>query len=47
MCTLILTEGLSAKTMAVSGVGALSNGRDIYGIFPLKGKVLNVKTASS
>ena len=27
--------------MAVSGVGALSNGRDIYGIFPLKGKLLN------
>lgn len=32
--------------MAVSGIGSLPNGRDIYGIFPLKGKVLNVKTAS-
>lgn len=45
-CALILTEGLSAKTMAVSGVGSLPNGRDIYGIFPLKGKVMNVKAAS-
>jgi len=42
-----LTEGLSAKTMAVSGIGSLENGRDIYGIFPLKGKVMNVKSAST
>lgn len=35
-CTLILTEGDSAKTMAVSGLAAI--GRDKYGIFPLRGK---------
>ncbi|XP_011297217.1 DNA topoisomerase 2 isoform X2 [Fopius arisanus] len=43
-CTLILTEGDSAKSMAVSGIGAL--GRDKYGIFPLKGKILNVREAT-
>lgn len=41
--TLILTEGDSAKTMAVSGLSIV--GRDKYGVFPLKGKVLNVKDA--
>ena len=44
-CTLILTEGDSAKTMAIAG---LSNvGRDKYGVFPLRGKVLNVKDVSA
>lgn len=33
-CTLILTEGDSAKALAVSGLSIL--GRDRYGIFPLK-----------
>ena len=42
-CTLILTEGLSAKTMAISGLSVV--GRDRYGVFPLKGKILNVKDA--
>ena len=40
-CFLILTEGDSAKTMAVSGLSEV--GRDKYGVFPLKGKVMNVK----
>jgi DNA topoisomerase-2 len=44
-CTLILTEGDSAKTMAVSGLSVV--GRDAYGVFPLRGKVLNVKEATS
>jgi DNA topoisomerase-2 len=43
-CILILTEGDSAKTMAVSGLSVV--GRDTYGVFPLRGKVLNVKDAS-
>lgn len=43
-CTLILTEGDSAKTLAVSGLGVI--GRDKYGVFPLKGKILNVREAS-
>ena len=34
-CTLILTEGDSAKSLAVSGLGVV--GRDRYGVFPLKG----------
>lgn len=38
-CTLILTEGDSAKTLAVSGLGVV--GRDMYGVFPLRGKLLN------
>ena len=43
-CTLILTEGDSAKTMAISGLSVI--GRDNYGVFPLRGKVMNVKDAS-
>ncbi|XGW08821.1 hypothetical protein V3C99_011270 [Haemonchus contortus] len=41
LCTLILTEGDSAKTLAVSGLGVV--GRDRYGVFPLRGKLLNVR----
>jgi DNA topoisomerase-2 len=40
-CTLILTEGDSAKSMAISGLSVV--GRDKYGVFPLRGKILNVK----
>lgn len=40
-CTLILTEGDSAKTMAISGLSVV--GRDNYGVYPLKGKIINVK----
>lgn len=43
-CTLILTEGDSAKSLAVAGVSVI--GRDKYGVFPLKGKVLNVRDAN-
>ena len=43
-CTLILTEGDSAKSLAMAGLEIL--GRDHYGIFPLKGKFLNVRDAS-
>lgn len=44
-CSLILTEGDSAKTMAVSGLSII--GRDKFGIFPLKGKLLNCKDTLS
>ena len=40
-CTLILTEGDSAKTFAISGLSVV--GREYYGVFPLKGKLLNVR----
>lgn len=43
-CTLILTEGDSAKTFAVSGLSVI--GRDYYGVFPLRGKFLNVREAT-
>jgi DNA topoisomerase-2 len=43
-CTLILTEGDSAKTLAVAGLSII--GRDKYGVFPLRGKILNVKDAT-
>ena len=46
-CTLILTEGDSAKTFAVSGLKALGEERrKYYGIFPLRGKLLNVRDAT-
>ncbi|KAJ9529194.1 hypothetical protein QJQ45_007900 [Haematococcus lacustris] len=44
-CTLILTEGDSAKTLAISGLSVV--GRDHYGVFPLRGKLLNVRDASA
>jgi len=42
-CTLIITEGDSAKGLALAGLSVV--GRDFYGIFPLRGKVLNVRDA--
>ncbi|RKP21287.1 hypothetical protein ROZALSC1DRAFT_20652, partial [Rozella allomycis CSF55] len=44
-CTLILTEGDSAKTLAVQGLSVV--GRDYFGVFPLRGKLLNVREASA
>ena len=42
-CVLILTEGDSASATAIAGLSVV--GRDYYGVFPLKGKVLNVRDA--
>jgi DNA topoisomerase-2 len=44
-CTLILTEGDSAATTAISGLKVI--GRDQYGVFPLKGKMINTKNSST
>lgn len=44
-CTLILTEGNSAKSLAVAGLAVV--GRNYYGCFPLRGKMLNVKEATT
>ncbi|KAI9274543.1 DNA topoisomerase [Phascolomyces articulosus] len=44
-CTLILTEGDSAKALVLSGLSVV--GRDHYGVFPLRGKLLNVRDASN
>jgi len=43
-CTLILTEGDSAASSAIAGLEIV--GRERYGVFPLKGKLLNVKDIS-
>jgi DNA topoisomerase-2 len=43
-CILILTEGDSAKAMAISGLS--QEQRKYHGVFPLKGKLLNVKDIS-
>ncbi len=43
-CALILTEGDSAKATAVAGLSII--GRDYFGVFPLKGKMLNVREAA-
>ncbi len=43
-CALILTEGDSAKATAVAGLSVI--GRDYFGVFPLKGKMLNVREAT-
>jgi DNA topoisomerase-2 len=41
LCTLILTEGDSAATSAISGLKEV--GRELWGVFPLRGKLLNVR----
>ncbi|KAH7659032.1 DNA topoisomerase type IIA protein [Dioscorea alata] len=43
-CTLVLTEGDSAKALAMAGISVV--GRNHYGVFPLRGKLLNVREAS-
>jgi DNA topoisomerase-2 len=40
-CSLILTEGDSAKASAVGGLSVV--GQDYLGVFPLRGKLLNVR----
>ena len=45
-CVLILTEGDSAKATAISGISAMKEGRHYYGVFPLRGKLLNVREAT-
>ena len=43
-CALFLTEGDSAKTFALSGMNEINC--DYYGVFPLKGKLLNVRNCT-
>jgi len=42
-CVLVLTEGDSAKTLAIEGRGSVPNGNDYIGAFPLRGKLKNVR----
>lgn len=43
-CRLIITEGDSAKSFAMNGLELI--GKDKYGVFPIRGKMLNVRDAS-
>jgi len=43
-CTLIITEGDSAKALAIAGLSVV--GRDKFGVFPLRGKPRNVRDAT-
>ena len=43
-CTLILTEGDSASLLALAGRAVVNPDR--FGVFPLRGKILNVRDAS-
>jgi DNA topoisomerase II len=48
-CSLILCEGLSAKTYAVAGIqkGVYEKkGRDYFGVMPLRGKLLNCRNSA-
>jgi DNA topoisomerase-2 len=44
LCTLLLVEGDSAKTGVISGMSAKDH--DTLGVFPLRGKLINVRGAS-
>ena len=44
LCRLILTEGDSAKSFALAGLSVI--GREKYGVFPLRGKFMNVRDAT-
>uniref|UniRef100_A0A0K0F960 DNA topoisomerase 2 n=1 Tax=Strongyloides venezuelensis TaxID=75913 RepID=A0A0K0F960_STRVS len=43
-CSLFLTEGDSAKALVIAGLSVI--GKDYYGVFPLKGKIVNVRDLS-
>ncbi|KAI3875654.1 hypothetical protein MKX03_035024 [Papaver bracteatum] len=43
-CTLIFTEGDSAKALAMAGISTLGGTKE-FGVFPVRGKPLNVKKA--
>lgn len=45
-CTLYVTEGLSAMGYAERAISLTPSGRDYFGIYPMKGKPLNVMNAS-
>lgn len=44
-CSLILTEGDSARSFAIAGLDAL--GRERYGVWPLKGKPINARECNA
>lgn len=46
-CTLIIAEGLSAKTFVESGLSFIENGTDLYGTLALKGKLISASKNKS
>jgi len=46
-CTGIITEGDSAKTLAITGISSLEKGQDYNGVMSIKGKFINVQNAST
>jgi len=44
-CSLIVTEGDSAKALAIAGLSVV--GREAFGVFPLRGKLMNVTKFSA
>jgi DNA topoisomerase-2 len=46
-CTLMLVEGDSAMNFPSEGIPVLSKGRDKFGAFPLRGKLLNVRECTA
>jgi len=46
-CTLFLVEGDSASQFALTGIPVVKNGQNNFGVFPLRGKLLNVREAST
>lgn len=44
-CTLVLTEGDSAKGLVISGLS--QEQRKFFGVYPLRGKVVNVKSTAN
>ncbi len=45
-CTLCIVEGLSASSYPKKLIDNMDNGRDLWGILPIRGKFLNVMKAS-
>jgi DNA gyrase/topoisomerase IV subunit B len=45
-CTLFIVEGKSAMGYAVKAISSIPNGRNFYGILPIRGKLLNVMNAN-
>lgn len=45
-CTLLITEGESAARYACQRIDYLTGGKDLFGVFPIRGKPLNVLGAS-
>ena len=46
LCTLYISEGLSAKALCVRGISHLNRGQDHNGVFAVQGKFINVAKAS-